>query len=53
MPIKKFIDYLYAKGELDTYMNTLLNAFNPKVVDEVMCTNTINVDWRGMLDNSV
>ena len=40
MPIKRFADYLYRKGELDSYMALLLNAFSPATTDSLMCTNT-------------
>ena len=30
-------------------MYTLVEAFNPKAVDNVMCKNTISVGWDGLL----
>ena len=43
MPIKRFADYLYRKGELDSYMALLLNAFSPATTDSLMCTNTCKI----------
>lgn len=28
-------------------MNKLIDSFNPHTVDNVMCKNTISVDWQG------
>lgn len=30
-------------------METLVNAFNPVAADNVMCKNTLSVDWEGYL----
>jgi radical SAM/Cys-rich protein len=49
MPISRFLDYLLAEGNYETYMQTLLDAFNPAAVSGVMCRNTISVSWDGYL----
>lgn len=49
LPISRFLDYLIASENYEDYMNTLVDAFNPKVVSNVMCTNTISVSWDGWL----
>ncbi len=49
MPISRFLDYLLESGQYDTYMQTLLDAFNPAAVAGVMCRNTISVSWEGYL----
>jgi Protein of unknown function (DUF3641) len=33
MPIKRYVDYLRQRGELETYMETLVNAFNPSAAE--------------------
>jgi len=47
MPIARFASYLKRNGELQDYMDTLKDAFNPATVDGLMCRNTINVSWQG------
>jgi radical SAM/Cys-rich protein len=47
LPISRFLDYLLVIGKYDSYMEKLVNAFNPSAVDGVMCKNTISVSWDG------
>lgn len=49
MPIKRFLHLLEREGRYDTYMYTLLDAFNPRAALGVMCRNLLSVDWRGQL----
>lgn len=49
MPIARFLDWLRRSGNEESYMQKLVNAFNPATVDGLMCRNTISVDWRGRL----
>ena len=49
LPISRFLDYLLASENYEDYMYTLVEAFNPKAVDNVMCKNTISVGWDGFL----
>jgi radical SAM/Cys-rich protein len=49
MPISRFLDYLLEHGNYDSYMQSLLDAFNPGAVAGVMCRNTISVGWDGYL----
>ncbi len=49
LPISRFLDYLIASGNYEDYMYSLVEAFNPKAVENVMCTNTISVGWDGYL----
>jgi len=49
MPIKRFVDYLLVKNQLEAYMSVLVNAFNAPVADSVMCVDTISVNWNGTL----
>ena len=49
MPIKRFADYLLHKGELDSYMELLVNNFNPAAAEGVMCRDTLSVGWDGSI----
>jgi radical SAM/Cys-rich protein len=49
MPISRFLDYLLEGGHYESYMQSLLDAFNPGAVAGVMCRNTISVSWDGYL----
>jgi len=47
LPISRFVEQLQRRGELNSYMTTLTEAFNPGTVDNVMCRNLISVSWTG------
>jgi radical SAM/Cys-rich protein len=47
MPIARFAAWLRHNGKYAEYMETLVNAFNPRAVDGLMCRNTISVSWLG------
>ena len=49
LPISRFLDYLIASENYEDYMSSLVEAFNPKAVANLMCTNTISVSWDGLL----
>lgn len=49
LPISRFLDYLLVQGKYETYMEKLVNAFNPSVAFGVMCRNTVSVGWDGYL----
>jgi radical SAM/Cys-rich protein len=49
MPISRFLEHLEESGNLDDYMNRLVNAFNPAAAAGVMCRNTLSVGWDGTL----
>ena len=49
LPISRFLDYLIASENYEDYMYNLVEAFNPVVVNNVMCTNTLSVSWDGWL----
>ena len=49
MPIKRFLHLLEREGRYDSYMQTLLDAFNPRAALGVMCRNLLSIDWRGKL----
>ncbi|PHS23421.1 MAG: radical SAM protein [Methylophaga sp.] len=49
MPIKRFGSTLISKGSFDDYMQLLVDSYNPDTLEQVMCINTISVDWQGYL----
>lgn len=49
MPIARFLDWLRRSRNEESYMQKLVNAFNPVTVAGLMCRNLISVDWRGNL----
>lgn len=49
MPISRFLDDLLQTGQYDSYMHTLVNAFNPATLPGLMCRTTLSVSWDGRL----
>ncbi len=49
MPIKRFETYLKNENEYESYMELLVNSFNPATVDDLMCRNTLSVSYDGRL----
>ncbi len=59
MPIARYLEWLERSGNLEGYMTTLLSAFNPTAVDNVMCKFLVSIapdgaiydcDFNQMLD---
>jgi radical SAM/Cys-rich protein len=49
MPVSRYLDYLLRIGEFESYMQTLIDAYNPATVSNLMCRNTVSVSWDGKL----
>lgn len=49
LPVGRFLTDLLESGKFDKYMDTLVAAFNPKAAGKVMCRNTVNVAYNGVL----
>ena len=49
MPIKRFLHALERDGQLDAYMQLLIDNFNPRAAEGVMCRNLVSVGWDGGL----
>ena len=47
LPVSRFEHSLTRDGEFDDYMQLLLENFNPKTIDSVMCKSLLSVDWTG------
>ncbi len=51
MPINRFLNDLHAQGEYEAYMNLLIENFNPRVAEHVMCRSLLSVGWDGRLSD--
>ena len=49
LPISRYLEYLMQSGNYVSYMEKLVDAFNPNAAANVMCRNTISVGWDGYL----
>lgn len=49
MPISRYLEYLVDSGNLESYMQRLVQAYNPTAAAGVMCRNTLSVGWDGAL----
>jgi radical SAM/Cys-rich protein len=49
MPISRFLEWLHGSGNLERYMEVLVNAYNPATVQGLMCRNTLSIGWDGRI----
>ncbi len=49
LPIQRFGSVLLSQGQFASYMALLKNSFNPNALEQVMCKNTLSVDWQGFV----
>lgn len=49
IPISRFLEYLIRSDNYESYMEKLIENFNPSAAQGVMCRNTISVGWDGYL----
>ena len=49
LPISRFLESLAREGQVESYLRTLVDAFNPETVPGLMCRHTLSVDWQGNL----
>ncbi|MGC1480492.1 MAG: arsenosugar biosynthesis radical SAM (seleno)protein ArsS [Chthoniobacterales bacterium] len=47
LPVSRFASWLRNNGKYESYLEVLVDAFNPATVEGLMCRDTINVDWQG------
>ena len=47
LPISRFLEWLQASGNLEGYMELLVNSFNPATLGGLMCRNTLSIGWDG------
>lgn len=48
-PSGRWAEALNRKGNLESYMNRLIGAFNPATTAGMMCRSQVSVDWQGKL----
>lgn len=49
MPIKRYAEWLERSGNYESYLQTLLDAFNPTAVSGVMCRNLVSIGPDGTI----
>jgi radical SAM/Cys-rich protein len=49
LPINRFLAMLQREGKFETYMETLVNAFNPATLEGLMCRHQISVSYDGQI----
>jgi len=49
MPIARFLEWLEASGNLESYLELLVNAYNPATTKGLMCRSTLSVSWDGRI----
>lgn len=49
LPISRFLESLHKEGKVESYLQMLVEAFNPETIPGLMCRNTLSVDWQGYL----
>ncbi len=47
LPIQRFGSVLISKGEFNNYIQLLQDNFQQQNLQQVMCKNTLSVDWQG------
>jgi radical SAM/Cys-rich protein len=49
LPISRFLEWLERTGNLEGYLQLLVQSFNPAAAAGVMCRSTLSVGWDGTL----
>ena len=49
MPLGRFLHFLERTGNFESYMQRLIDAYNPEAAAGVMCRHTLSVGWDGTL----
>ncbi|MDX2360329.1 MAG: arsenosugar biosynthesis radical SAM protein ArsS [Crocinitomicaceae bacterium] len=49
LPISRYLQYLVASENYESYMEKLVNAYNPSAAENVMCRSTISIGWDGFI----
>jgi radical SAM/Cys-rich protein len=49
MPIQRFGSQLVSQGRFEAYLQLLRNHYRADNLDNLMCLNTISIDWQGYL----
>ncbi len=51
MPISRFLEDLRESDQVDLYYTSLVNSFNTRTVEDVMCRTLVSVGWDGRLSD--
>ncbi|MGI9307291.1 MAG: arsenosugar biosynthesis radical SAM (seleno)protein ArsS [Gammaproteobacteria bacterium] len=49
MPIKRYLHFLRREGQLENYMQLLVDNFNPRAAESVMCADMLSVGFDGRI----
>ncbi|TGE20152.1 arsenosugar biosynthesis radical SAM (seleno)protein ArsS [Hymenobacter elongatus] len=49
LPISRFLEYLLDSGNYESYLDKLVQAYNPVAAANVMCRSTLSIGWDGQL----
>ena len=49
MPISRYLEWLLETGNLDDYVRSLVESFNPQAAHGLMCRSLVSVGWDGRL----
>ena len=49
MPISRFLEFLLKSGNYESYLEKLIDAYNPATVEGVMCRTMVSVGWDGTI----
>lgn len=49
MPVSRFLDDLLRRGKYEEYLGKLVDNFNPRTIDGLMCRSLLSVDWKGFI----
>lgn len=49
MPLGRFLEWLVASNNFESYMKKLLESYNPATVQGLMCRSLLSVAWDGSL----
>ena len=49
MPISRYLEDLLEQGNFESYLQKLIDAYNPSAVQGVMCRKMLSVGWDGQL----
>ncbi|WP_020482606.1 arsenosugar biosynthesis radical SAM (seleno)protein ArsS [Methylomonas sp. MK1] len=47
MPIQRFGSTLVSHGRFESYLSLLKNSFRAENLENLMCLNTLSIDWQG------
>lgn len=49
MPISRYLEWLEQSGNLQAYLELLVNSFSACTIKGLMCRNTLSISWDGRL----